>query len=153
MLEGSLHAGGGTLEDGYDGEAIHWIIRKNQELIAAARLTVHQDLTCVPDVHLFSSTIASAAIFPAGYISRLVVHPEERGNGIAKHLDELRIGEAFNHSCKTLMVVYNPLSGESRRQQLLRLGFRSLDNETARADGAFGVSSLYLMDLTCFRLQ
>jgi GNAT superfamily N-acetyltransferase len=141
-----VYAAGHSLEDGFDEDAWCWIIRMEDQVVAAARLTIHEDLTNVPDAHLFRHLI-SPIPEPVAYISRLVVHPAVRGRGLTRTLDELRIEAALEIGCRSMVVVWNPKSGVRRKQQLMELGFGSADGETPRPDGGFGFSFVYHMVL------
>jgi GNAT superfamily N-acetyltransferase len=142
-----VYAAGSTLEDGFDDDAWHWTIYQDFQMIAAARLTVHQNLVAVPDAHLFCHLDPTSLPSPIGYISRLVVHPSARGQHIAATLDRVRVSKAVELGCKSLVGVWNPRSGERRRQQLVRLGFQSADGETPLDDQGFGLSFVYQMIL------
>jgi GNAT superfamily N-acetyltransferase len=141
----NIYAAGFSLEDGFDDDAWHWTVRVDDQLLAAARLTIHSDLVDVPDSHLFGQLSSSLLKTPIGYISRLVVHPRARGRGLPGVLDKLRLEECRELMCKSAVCVWNPSSGSRRRQQLLDLGFSSFDGESAQADGGFGISYVYSM--------
>ena len=79
------------LEDAFDAHAIHWFVRGDVDILAAARLTIHSDLTVLPDPHLFLGLDPAVMSFPAGYISRLVVDPQARHRGFAHTLDVARM--------------------------------------------------------------
>jgi GNAT superfamily N-acetyltransferase len=144
----TIYVAGHSLEDGFDDEALHWVVCVAGEVIAAARLTIHSNLEHLPDSHLFRDFRSLQISYPLGYISRLVVHPEMRRLGIASQLDKLRIDEAYTRGCKTITVVWNPMSGERRRQQILSLNFKSFDGDKPLADGVFGTSYVYFRELT-----
>jgi GNAT superfamily N-acetyltransferase len=143
-----IYAAGYSLEDEFDDHAWHWTIRMEDQLIAAARLTVHRDLVDVPDPHLFHQLSLLPVPVPIGYISRLVVHPKVRGQGLPGLLDKLRLNACSDLGCKSLVCVWNPSSGVRRRQQLMDLGFQSADGDAAQPDGGFGTSCVYWMRIT-----
>ena len=149
-----IYAGGNSLDDEFDACSIHWVLRGvDSRMLAAARLSFHTNFKILPDPHLFAAYEPGLIRFPAGYISRLVVHPEARGRGIAVFLEETRIRHAIARGCKSMIAVWNPESGTMRQRQLLRRGFRSLDGETGWPDGPFGLSYVYFMDLTSSETQ
>jgi GNAT superfamily N-acetyltransferase len=141
-----IYSAGYSLEDGFDIGALHWVAYVEGRVAGAARLTIHWDFNRLPNSHLFSHLQSAQISYPLAYISRLVVHPDVRRQGLAAHLDKLRIDAARNQGCTTMTVIWNPMSGECRRQQLLAIGFRSMDDETALPDGAFGNSYVYFLD-------
>ena len=110
-----------------DPETLHWTIRSGDELIAAARLSIHHDITKVPDFNLFATTLRPAER-PVASLNRLVVRKEYRGQGLGTLLDVQRIELArqFDARILTLEAV-----GRLRAEQLVRLGF------TIRAVHAF----------------
>lgn len=138
----------GSLDDQLDARAAHWAIFAGDELVAAARLTLHTTLADVPDNHLYVETDAEKLSYPLGYLSRLVVHPQMRKRGLARRLDELRIEAARSQGCVSLGLNWNPLSGLSRRAQIFAFGFASRDGERPRADGKLGSSYVYFLDLS-----
>jgi GNAT superfamily N-acetyltransferase len=142
-----VYSRGGTLEDGFDHLAQHWTLEVGAKLVAAARLTIHENLTEVPDAHLFTGLPDIAVAFPLGYITRLVVHPDYRTRGVAMQMDRERITAAKSAGCRSIAAVWNTLSGERRRNRLRSIGFRSFDHDALRDDGAFGRSSVYFLSL------
>ena len=133
---------GHSLDDEFDELALHWTLFDSY-LVAAARLTIHTDLKVIPEQHLFAEIRSENLPRPIAYISRLVVHPCARGQGIAGKLDNLRISVAREMGCKSMICNWTPMSGLHRKRQLLQLGFSSIDNETPHEDGGFGASFIY----------
>jgi predicted GNAT family N-acyltransferase len=106
--------------DSIDTNAHHWIITKDDTIVAAARLSFHGCIEEVPyadflhDEHrpLFQKS-------PIASINRLVVDPAFRGRGFAKILDNERINLAANAGSK-IMIAFPQLS---RLMHLQKLGF------------------------------
>lgn len=140
-----IYAAGYSLEDGFDDEAWHWTIRLDDRLAAAARLTIHQNLVQVPAPHLFVHLSSCRLPTPIGYISRLVVHPEARGRGLASILDKTRLDACNSLRARSLVVVWSASSGIRRKRQFMDLGFQSADGDAAQPDGVFGTASVYWM--------
>ncbi|WP_338875564.1 GNAT family N-acetyltransferase [Spirosoma sp. SC4-14] len=103
-----------------DQLAHHWIIRDKNQIVAAARLSIHEALETVP----------YAALLPAEYdkryegkriasINRLVVDPDYRGRGFARMLDQARLDLAINENIDILLA--QPQL--SRLTTLSKLGF------------------------------
>ncbi|WP_373514741.1 GNAT family N-acetyltransferase, partial [Persicitalea sp.] len=84
-----------TWLDELDKKAKHWIVTDGEEIVAAARLSLHDSLDDVPYAdmltpehqrHFESRKLAS--------LNRLVVAPEYRGHGLSGQLDAIRIESA-----------------------------------------------------------
>lgn len=84
-----------TWIEAIDYMACHWIITKNDRIVAAARMSFHDSLMNVPYASLLpelcrpkytQKTLAS--------INRLVVDPRFRGLGLARQLDQARLNMA-----------------------------------------------------------
>lgn len=140
-----IYAAGESLEDGFDEDAWHWIVRSGSHLIAAARLTIHYNLIQIPEAHLFNHLVSFPLPTPIGYISRLVVHPDARRHGLAGNLDRRRLETCRELSVKWVIANWTTQSGARRKQQLINLGFQSPDGGAAHPDGAFGNSFVYWM--------
>ena len=70
------------LDDGHDDHSLHFLMLKEEVVIAAARLCIHELLYDVPDPHLY---VRGNSLFPApfGCMNRLVVHPAYRRIGLS----------------------------------------------------------------------
>jgi GNAT superfamily N-acetyltransferase len=106
--------------DGHDPFARHWAFVQDDELIAAARLTIHERLADVPDADDFAG-VTAALPTPLGVLSRLVVAPHFRRLGLSKRLDAVRIGAAEQAGCQAALVASS--SGGHRIAQLQAFGF------------------------------
>jgi predicted GNAT family N-acyltransferase len=76
--------------DEHDEDARHWIVQVEDEMIAAARLSLCSSILEAPDSELlmpFESFIPT----PFGFLSRVVVRSDFRRKGIAKQMIRLRI--------------------------------------------------------------
>lgn len=138
---------GQSLDDKFDQVAQHWTAHLAGRLVAAARMTVHEDLIGVPEPHLFIHLFSLDLPRPIGYISRLVVDSCARGLGVAGTMDALRIEAARAKGCRSMVCNWTPQSGIHRKQQLQALGFVTLDEEIPHRDGVFGVSFVFGMTL------
>ena len=148
----SISAAGESLEDGFDEGAWHWTVRSEHRLIAAARLTIHNDLIHIPEAHLFRHIVSHPLPRPIGYISRLIIHPEARRNGLSRTLDHCRLEACRELGVKSLIANWTPQSGVHRKRQLMELGFQSPDGDAPHPDGAFGVSYIYWMPLSAIAI-
>ena len=91
----------GQWSDIHDQHSTHWAVFRGGELVAAARLCTHDTTAQLPEGHLFTSP---AAVPPIAAFNRLVVHPDSRGLGIARALDDARIARARMLSCSAVYV-------------------------------------------------
>lgn len=106
--------------DVVDQHAFHWIITKNDEIVASARLSIHESLEDVPYAELLN-TEQSAGFQNCcvASINRLVVLPEYRGIGLSSILDNIRIERAIQQKA-ACMIAFPQLS---RLKTLGRRGF------------------------------
>lgn len=106
--------------DELDAIAHHWIITYRGTIVASARLTLHFHYDNVPYRELLDDKLENCGALPIASINRLVVHPEHRGNGLAKMLDQERINFAKAYGVKTILV--QPL--DNRIDPLKKLGYQ-----------------------------
>jgi polyketide synthase PksL len=110
--------------DEFDPVARHWCIFHDSKPVAAARISVHQRLEEVPDALIYEGVFATPPASPVASFNRLVVHPEHRGGGLSRKLDDVRLKAAISLGCRSIIVVSNV--GSSRLGQLRGLGFRTI---------------------------
>ena len=111
---------GQTTFDPLDLSSVHVLVRgENHELVGYGRVAVARD----PDE--LNSGFAELGLiltdFPIAYISRLVVHPDTRGRGIASLIHKTRINIAANLGAR---LIYGWAVGEKPRGALSRFGFK-----------------------------
>ena len=106
--------------DAHDRDARHFLVVRDSLPVAAARLTLHVDAVAGPDGELYRDIIVQLAP-PIGILSRLVVHPDFAGRGLATFLDKVRIAEARQLNCQTMLA--STSAGPFRRRQLEALEF------------------------------
>jgi GNAT superfamily N-acetyltransferase len=109
--------------DNHEAMARHWIAVADNEVIGAARLTIHDVLDAIPEAVCLSGVFAEHPPAPIGFLSRLVVAPACRRRGVGRGLDEARIGAALAEGCRTLLALVFDVSGEARAAQLVSHGF------------------------------
>jgi GNAT superfamily N-acetyltransferase len=112
--------------DPVDQGACQWTVRDGRRLVAAARMTLHDDPASIPYHKAFQGRLPGSG--PYGAMNRLVVHPDCRGQGLAQLLDCLRLRHAPRLGAVQVVVV---ASGR-RVLALEALGFENLGvpNET-----------------------
>src|SRR5207245_876274 len=86
--------------DKFELAARHWVIYHDGEPVAAARMSVHQQLEGVPDAEVYKGVFAEKLPAPIASFNRLVVHPEFRGRGLPTALDLVRIQAASASGCR-----------------------------------------------------
>ncbi len=104
--------------DELDDVGKHWAIFENNEIIASARLTVHNSKEDIPHKDEFAP-YDLPTILPYGFMSRLVVRKGFRGRGLAKKLDNIRLEEAEKCNLNEVLILPTPY----RVKPLLKLGF------------------------------
>jgi predicted GNAT family N-acyltransferase len=109
----------GLIYDEHDSHARHWaIFSQGVDMVAAARLCIHERQDDVPDGSGYSYHGFHLPT-PIASINRLVVERSYRKLGIANHLDLLRIEVARQSGAACLMVA----AGGNRMKSLCDLGF------------------------------
>ena len=93
--------------DSLDDEAIHWIVKRGERLLGAARLTIHHDLDSIAYGHAFEAWPGRIR-FPVGLFGRLVLDPALRGQGISGQLDQLRLAAARRRGVRHVLTFGNP---------------------------------------------
>jgi predicted GNAT family N-acyltransferase len=76
--------------DAHDLHAYHWAGVRNGELVAAARLCVHDHLEDTPSA-LSWMRLGVQVPSPIASLGRLVVHRSARGRGVGRSLDTVRM--------------------------------------------------------------
>ncbi|MEL6830206.1 MAG: GNAT family N-acetyltransferase [Pseudomonadota bacterium] len=115
-------------EDAFERRATHFIMTDLEQLVGVARFnyadapSLRSQFKHAPDMVRFVGSLRS----PVGVISRLSVHPNARGRGVAKQLDEARIAFAKAQNCSA--IVCEVKTGAHREAALARLGFTPVEN-------------------------
>jgi GNAT superfamily N-acetyltransferase len=108
--------------DEHENHAYHWAIKKDNRVIAAARMCVHNSLADIPDANLFKNINKELKI-PIASFNRLVVTPDFQKNGLSKLLDHIRVQKALELKCKTIVI---HVSNNIRIKPLLEQQFEIL---------------------------
>jgi GNAT superfamily N-acetyltransferase len=109
--------------DPVDDFAYHWVVYDGDELVAAARLSLHADLATAPYASVFEQCHIDV-VGKVASINRLVVKKSHRGAGIARALDRIRLKKAIQLGAKAVIAV--PV-GDSRAKALASLGYLLLE--------------------------
>lgn len=123
----------GIWKDEYEERARHWAVLDGEKVLAAARLSIHQSLGDVPSHYVFES-LKFEAPTPIASINRLVVHPDGRGLGLSRKLDAIRLQEAKQEGCRTVVAYCL----EARVPALERFGFVRVSPLNYRIERPFG---------------
>jgi len=107
-----------------DSHAMHWVITDKEEVVAAARLSLHTSLSDVPYAYLLPLAVQQPlAKHLVASLSRMVVAPRYRGHHFSTVLDQVRVAAA-------LVAGATALTGATqlafRQQALTNLGFCTL---------------------------
>jgi GNAT superfamily N-acetyltransferase len=111
------------LLDPFDPVARHWVAFHNDRVVGAARLSIHDRLGDVPEADCLIGVYPDEPSAPIGFLSRLVVAPEQRRRGLGRQLDEIRIEAAVQAGCRSLLALVFDVSGAARVDQFVARGF------------------------------
>lgn len=115
--------------DELDDVGKHWAIFEKEEVIASARLTLHNSKEEIPHKEEFSP-YDLPTILPYGFMSRLVVRKDFRGRGLARKLDNIRLEKAKECNLKEVLI----LSVPKRMNAIKKLGFKAFGYSGVPAD-------------------
>ena len=107
--------------DEFDREAWHWVVCRDGLPVAAARLSLHQELAEVPDSECYAGVFSSPPGTPIASLNRLVVHPSARRSGLGRRLDLMRLEAAERLGAR--VAILSTSSGQRRIEALVGLGF------------------------------
>jgi hypothetical protein len=125
----NLHGAGGFL-DGHEGHANHWVILKDNEIVAVARLCIHNAMDELPDYADFAN-LRLCLPSPIAALNRLAVGPNVGGHGFSRLLDVVRIKRAIERGAASIMGQALPY----RYRSLTKLGFSPCGNSFERCLG------------------
>ncbi len=109
------------VEDALDASAFHFVVRHEEAIVAAARLTLHENMNEVPATRVYDD-FALESPAPIGAFGRAVVTKVFRSYGLGALLDLARYRKAQQTGCNTLVTYAHPW----RAGMLSELGFRVL---------------------------
>ncbi len=81
----------GSWIDASDKDAIHWVVLQNDNLVGAARMTIHESFADIPYGKMIEKFSLKNLEFPVSSINRLVIKPDCCNKGLARRIDEERI--------------------------------------------------------------
>lgn len=120
-ISGVQGMGDNTWSDQIDlSDTVHFGVFDQQTLVASARISFHASKLDTPNGHMFDEISGSV-----GVLSRLVVHPSVRGQGLPGILDQARIEEAIERKPANLCAVS---SNQRRISALKDAGFEVVRN-------------------------
>lgn len=110
--------------DEYDRSSRHWVALHEGAPVAAARLSIHANLSEVPDAESYQGVIDNPSATRIASFNRLVVHPSFRRLGLSRRLDLIRLEVAEEMGCEG--AILSTATGPHRIRQLVALGFEFL---------------------------
>ena len=123
--------------DPWDAVATHWAIWRDNRIVAAARLSIHNRLSELPNAEIFEGVLSGDLPGPIGSLNRLVVAPEMAGQGLSLALDKVRIDHA--RDCQCLHLVGETYAGMKRMAQLESFGFQRAGLSAPYASGPLSI--------------
>lgn len=114
---------GGRWSDEHDSSALHWVIRdeSGEQLLAAARLGVHEHLADVPEAEAYAAAGLDLE-GPIGAPAHLVVAAAARGRGLFQRLAAVQNAAARAAGCTFLVCQAAP----AMRRLLVRRGWQEV---------------------------
>lgn len=110
-----------------DSDARHWAICLGEDPVAAVRLTIHTDLTTVPDGDVYRATLPHGLETPIASYNRMVVRPDMRRRGFSRMLDDVSIAAARDMGARCLVGITGSVHGNQHRvDAMVRRGFEPL---------------------------
>ena len=134
----------GFWKDEHDDHAKHFVLMDGENLLAVARLCIHEKLSDVPGAEVFAGLDFEAEP-PFASITRLAVHPEARGKGLSRKLDFVRFLAAKTLGCKTIVAFTH--AGENRIKSLERKGFVAISPRNFRSQFPFGLVTALVLKI------
>ena len=112
----------GRWTDDTDARSSHWAIRDGGRIVAASTLSMHDDVSDVPNAFLFGE----AAVYPGryAYFGRLAVHPDTRRKGYVHDLQAARREHARKEGCRTGLAFSWDVSGAAWLKVLEDSGYK-----------------------------
>ena len=137
-------------EERIDKDSIHYYcLNQNDEVIAAARLTLLNSLEDLPYPKLFTSLRIWPNERPFLFYSRLVIHPDYRKNGLKEKLDRIRIQYQLENAIPFSLAT----ATEGRANDLSQYGFKTVANVSKDTDKLFPFEQRSLLLLLLLLLQ
>jgi GNAT superfamily N-acetyltransferase len=113
--------------DAYDDWAHHWVIKFGSAIAAAIRLTLHENVTELPNAEVYVPVLPKDIPLPVASYNRLVVSPKHRGKGLSGVLDNICIKSAKEMGAKILLGATGSVEANRHRiTTMQQLGFINL---------------------------
>jgi GNAT superfamily N-acetyltransferase len=135
--------------DRFDLRARHWAFFDGGRPVAAGRLTISDRLADVPDAEVYRGVLPADLGGPIGSLTRLVVHPDYRGRGLARPLDDVRITSAEVEGCAC---VIGSTHEQKRVTQLASEGFEIYAPRNRNSDESGILAGLLPIAIIMLRL-
>jgi GNAT superfamily N-acetyltransferase len=118
LLESKIIDGLWLDELDHNSVSTHYVALRKSEVVAAARLSHFLSLANLPYAREFAPYDLKLRV-PYGFISRLVVRKDFRGQGLARRLDLIRLHDAASKGATSVLALPLPY----RVEPLKRLGY------------------------------
>ncbi len=122
--------------DPLDDGAMHWAVMDGDEVVAAARMTIHPDWTALPDCVLADGYDAPDYAGLLASLNRLFVLKSQAGKALSALLDQVRIDRARSLGCSHIIGRTN--SSAPRHRIMEQKGFVTIGPARAYANGPLG---------------
>jgi predicted GNAT family N-acyltransferase len=110
------------LRDAYETDSLHWVITVGGEVVAAARLCIRADAHNLPNMQA-EYRLLEPLPGPIALLSRLVVQPDMRRQGLSRALTDVRMDAARARGANCVVVEAGPnLIAPFRQRGFLALG-------------------------------
>jgi GNAT superfamily N-acetyltransferase len=127
----------GRWYDPDDEQSVHWGVRDGGQIVAAARMSIHETIASVPSAEIFDGLFHPARSGRIAALNRLVVARSHRGRGYSQALDEVRIAYAREAGCRH--VIGETDAGRNRIRQLGLLGFEAVGTARPYRSGPLAI--------------
>ena len=105
----------------YESQRHLWGVYDGTQIVATARITIHDDLNDVPAGYL-AVGLENSFSAPIASLNRLAVRPSYQNLGIGHHLDEVRLSRARELGAGCAIVICR----DDRLSMLRKIGFELL---------------------------
>ena len=129
--------------DIHDNHALHWAIISEDRVLGAARMCIHDTLSSIPRAQAFMHSNVPIPS-PIASFNRLVIHPDARGQKLTKRFDQVRVEEAKQRNCQSVVVGMSEFTPPYRVNSLKKIGFQAVQANDDYCDRFFGRLDPYL---------
>lgn len=107
--------------DALDRTSKHFIVIDQGEIAAAARVSLHETATDLPDLESYAPMLESL-VFPLASLNRIVVKPKFRGRGFGHMLIEARLQSIHQQAASIVSIARGSQANRLERYGFVRKG-------------------------------